>query len=78
MDLPSNKPMEIPSAMMIESAAEELNDVTQPNLDAQRKELESAMGDQPDEFQAGYELGLQTARVMLQGDPKAVAAGVTL
>jgi hypothetical protein len=60
--------MQIPAAMFIESAAEELDGMRERhdmNLKAQRKELHVAVGDQSEDFNRGYELGLQTARVML-------------
>jgi hypothetical protein len=71
--------MQIPAAMFIESAAEELDGMRERHdvtLKAQRKELHVAVGDQPDEFIRGYELGLQTARVMLTMSVPAQQAGL--
>lgn len=64
-----------PAAMFIEAAVDSLKELkTSGNwiIAAQRKELHEAMGDQSPDFQAGYELGLQTARVLLAGNLVAV------
>lgn len=74
--------MLIPAAMFIEEAVDQLKAIrasgTTAALNDQRKELEEATGDYAgSEFSQGYELGLQTARVILMQSPKAVAAGVS-
>jgi hypothetical protein len=65
--------MIIPSAQYIESAKEILKTRSQSDLNAQLGELTEALGYQDDKFIAGYELGLETARVanvMLTGESK--------
>lgn len=72
--------MIVPAAMFIESAIDMLKDNTVP-VDVradQAKELTFATGDHDPQFIAGYELGLQVARVLLMGNMKAVLAGVTI
>lgn len=72
-----------PAAMFIEAAADQLKS---PNafaghewlLESQRKELASAVPGASDEFRAGYELGVQTARVLLSGMPAAVLNKVSI
>jgi hypothetical protein len=61
--------MLIPAAMFIESAVDMLKDVSQEHLDDQTKELESALGAHLSEYtpQAAYNLGLQTARIIILG-----------
>lgn len=57
--------MQVPAAMFIESA-KEMVDKLDPAVRAdQRKELHVAVGHKSDDFAAGYELGLQTGRVVL-------------
>lgn len=79
--------MQSPSVMFIEMAAAMLKDVPVFIQQSQRKELRSfgdtrakAIGASgiSDDFRVGYELGLQTARVLLMGNIKAVQAGVGL
>lgn len=69
--------MQIPAAMMIDCAEEQLEGLGASARADQLRELEEHVGDRatPD-FCAGYELGLQTARVMLQTNVKAIAAGI--
>lgn len=78
-----------PAAMFIEMGADQLKKGALPEwlAESQRKELRSfgdyraqqlgATGLSKD-FQLGYELGLATLRVVLQGNPAAVQAGVDL
>jgi hypothetical protein len=47
-------------------------------LDATMQGVQSGFPGQSDEFYAGYMLGLETARILLEGMPNAVAAGVVL
>lgn len=72
--------MIIPAAMFIESAIDSLKDgsVPQSHLDAQLKEFRFALGSPSEDMQRGYQLGLQTARVLLQGMPAAVFAKVEI
>ena len=79
--------MQAPPAELIETAADQLPDVPTFIRRDQLSELISfgdqraialgATGVSPD-FSKGYELGLQTARVMLARDPKAAAAGIEI
>jgi hypothetical protein len=63
--------------MFIEEAAEMLRTVDPAVLADQRKELHVAhVGPGTEDFACGYEMGLQTARVVLMQSPKAAAAGV--
>jgi hypothetical protein len=69
--------------MMIETAIEELKSPTAFTgrewvLPAQQKELASAVPNASDDFKAGYELGVQTARVLLSGMPAAVFNKVSI
>lgn len=70
--------MVIPSAMNVESALDGLRRLSAEIQEDQRKELHSAVGGGvaanlgvayplTSEFNAGYQLGLQTARVMIHG-----------
>lgn len=69
-----------PAAMFIESAIDMLKDGSVPATvrAGQTKELTFATGNHDPQFIAGYELGLQTARVFLLGNLKAVQAGVEI
>ena len=78
--------MTIPSVMLIEMAADSLqvrNDFRNRQLnelhafgDVRAQSL-GATGITKD-FQTGYQLGLETARMYLRGNPAAVQAGVEL
>ena len=63
--------MQIPEAGIIEAAVDALKGVPQDKLDRQLKEMHNAIGDQGSDynyargFDNGYNLGLQTARLML-------------
>lgn len=70
--------MIIPAAEFIEAARDQIAKVSSGDLLDQRLELRAACSYAPEQFQRGYELGLQTARVMLETMPAAVAAGVKL
>jgi hypothetical protein len=69
--------------MMIETAIDQLKS---PDafvghewvLPAQQKELSSAVPNASDDFKAGYELGIQTSRVLLSGMPSAVLHDVSI
>lgn len=76
-----------PSTQMIEIASDSLDKVDDFIRRAQRVELASfgeerakAIGATglSEDFQRGYELGLQTARVFLAGNPAAIRAKVSL
>jgi hypothetical protein len=65
--------MQIPPAGLIEAAKDELSTVEVPVLIDQRKELHVAnVGPDTKDFRLGYELGLQTARVMIRQNPDVV------
>ena len=68
--------MVIPAAMQIESAIDTLKTVETDYLADQLKELHSAVGDKSDDFQAGYQLGLETARVMIATNVQIIQKGV--
>ena len=75
--------MIVPAAMFIETARDQLVDpayveTNRANLDDQIKELNSAMPNQPEAFHVGYQLGIQTARVLLSGMPAAVFNKVSI
>ena len=70
--------MQTPAAEFIETARDELKDLPTDQLVRQANELHAAEGDYSTDFELGYMLGLQTARVMLQTMPAAVKAGVEL
>lgn len=66
-----------PAAMMIEAAADQLKDRDYSSahraiLDAQLREVCFAIPGCTADFCAGYQLGLQAARVVLSGMPAAV------
>jgi len=72
-----------PAAMTIESAIDQLKSPTafvghEWVLPAQQKELASAVPQASNDFKAGYELGIQTARVLLSGMPAAVFNKVSI
>jgi hypothetical protein len=66
-----------PAAGTIEMAADSLKSLSSTARERQHKELTCAMPDVSEDFQAGYELGLQTARVFLSGNPAAILAKVS-
>jgi hypothetical protein len=72
--------MVIPAAAFIEEAADVLKRLHATEADAlldQRKELHVAnVGPDTEDFRQGYELGLQTARVILAQTPAAQLAGL--
>jgi hypothetical protein len=75
--------MQAPAAMMIETAIDELKSPAtfaghEWVLPAQQKELESAVPSASADFKAGYELGVQTARVLLAEIPAAVMNKVSI
>lgn len=73
--------MIIPAAMDIYEGAELLKNMEQRWKDDQRKELASAKADLQqdykvaDTFEAGYELGIATARAMLKGSAELMTHG---
>ena len=70
----------IPAAMFIESATDMIKDGSVPNdvIEKQTKELKFALGIDDASFEKGYNLGLQVARVLLLGNPKAVQNGIEI
>ena len=73
----------VPAAMTIEMAIAQLADQTYVDankvwLDDQTRELESALPGKPEAFHAGYQLGVQTARVLISGMPAAVFNKVSI
>lgn len=62
--------------MFIESAQDMLKTLDKWTRDDQKKELKFAVAGASDDFAAGYELGLQTARAILAGSPALVLKGV--
>jgi hypothetical protein len=67
-----------PAAMFIESAIDMLKDGSVPDVvrATQVKELQFATGNHDPRFAQGYELGLQTARVILAGSVALALKGV--
>jgi hypothetical protein len=55
----------IPPAMLIEMGREMLSKLDDDTRKDQEKELHVAVGDKPQDFINGYNLGLETARAML-------------
>jgi hypothetical protein len=75
--------MIVPPAMTIEAAIDQLKSQDafaghEWVLPAQRKELSSVVPSASDDFKAGYELGIQTSRVLLSGMPSAVLHDVSI
>jgi hypothetical protein len=72
--------MIVPAAMFIEIASDQVQKLDRAQLLDQLKELGSAIGPAraTEQIQAGYLLGLQTARVLLQGMPAAVFNKVSI
>lgn len=75
--------MIVPAAMFIEMAVDQLKSSAtfagqEWVREDQQKELFSAVPNISDDFKAGYELGLQTARVLLSGMPAAVLNKVSI
>lgn len=54
-----------PNAEQIETAQDQLLTLSDFIRNSQRKELHAAMGTESDDVVRGYELGLQTARVVI-------------
>jgi len=59
--------MTIPAATFIESAVEQVKQLTDQQKSDQRWELATAVGQEKatESFMEGYELGLETARVLI-------------
>jgi hypothetical protein len=72
--------MVVPAAGTIEMARDSLLTLDQAHKDDQVKELRGAIGDDRGklDFEYGYLLGLQTARVYLAGMPAAVKNKVSI
>ena len=68
--------MLIPAAMFIESAIDTLKNVPAADLADQLHELHEAVGDKPQDFQNGYQLGIQTARVLVAMSGELIMKGV--
>jgi hypothetical protein len=69
----------IPAAMFIEMAVDMLKTMNPEQREYQLKEAKFAMGDiANDDWLKGYEVGLETMRALLAGNPTAVQAGVDL
>jgi hypothetical protein len=70
--------MQYPAAMFIESAVDMLKSGAVPpeGRAIQIKELTCATGNNDPRFAAGYELGLQTARVVISESPALLMKGV--
>ncbi len=70
--------MVVPPAGHIEMAVGMLKSTDATVIADQRKELEEAVGGRAtEEFKAGYELGLATARVMIVLNMSVALAGLT-
>jgi len=69
--------MVAPPAEAIEQAVGLLPGISQFIRERQFKELHVAMGDTSTDFQRGYELGLQVARVALSSSAALIVAGVS-
>lgn len=70
--------MVIPAASFIEMAQDSLKRVDEAHEARQIAELRCALGQQNSDIEKGYLLGLQTARVILAGNPAAVLAKIIL
>ena len=76
--------MQVPAAAQIEAAQDQLKQLADPAnkhnwvLADQQKELSSALGAPSDDFRKGYELGVQSGRVMIETNPVAQANGISL
>lgn len=57
--------MNVPPAGLIEAARDALERLSEGQKADQRRELVFALGGPSEEFIAGYQLGLQTMRVMI-------------
>ena len=77
--------MVIPAVMFIESAADSLKSADPKMLESQAAELQSfgpgraqklGATTLSEDFQIGYTLGLQTARMMLAGNPQLAMKGI--
>jgi hypothetical protein len=73
-----------PAAQFIEMAMDRMTKDTEYMtrnkviLDQQLIELDCALYGQPESFHAGYALGIEVCRILLEGMPSAVKAGVQL
>jgi hypothetical protein len=72
-----------PAAMMVEIARDRLIDSSYMDkhrsiLEAQMKEVQCAIPGQAGEFYFGYQLGVEAARVLLEGMPQAVFNKVSI
>ena len=79
---PCNK-MIVPASEMIEMAIDQLKSETvfagnEWVLPDQQKELNSVLPNSSNDFKAGYELGIQTARVLLSTTPSAIINKVSI
>lgn len=68
--------MVTPAAMFIESATAELKALNPQQVLDQCKELHAATGIANPQFADGYNLGIQTVRVMLLQNPEIILKGV--
>ena len=70
--------MIVPAAMNIESAIDMLKQWPEKLmwvLPDQLKELHSAVGEKSEDFQQGYQLGIQTARAIIAGSAEVLMHG---
>lgn len=71
--------MIIPDSDNIRAAVDELKaEINGHWQEDQSKELHEAMGERSDDFKAGYQLGLQTARVVNRNTAELIIKGVDL
>jgi hypothetical protein len=71
--------MIIPADSTIEEAVDSLKQLNQSIRDEQRRQLRAALGIRAsEEFENGYELGLQTARMLVANGPAPGATEVDL
>lgn len=68
--------MQTPAAMWIEMARERVAKLDPDFAKAQRRELHVAVGHTTEQYQRGYEIGLETARAMLATNKAAIDAGI--
>lgn len=71
--------MQIPSAGFIEIAVDQVKAMSSAGslaLKDQQRELEEAKGTVSDDFSAGYALGVQVARVLIETSPLLAIKGV--
>lgn len=67
--------MVVPAAMDIEMAVDSLPKIDERVLADQARELHCAVGDTTPDFVGGYQLGIQTARLMLAGSAELAMHG---